>query len=162
MLEMKIKLALLLLFVLGAMGTKAQESITSSGGDASSSAGSISYSIGQIVYTTVSKINGSISQGVQQVFEISVVSNIEEASVASLSISLFPNPTNEYVNLKVDNTNIENMSYFLYDINGKLIGNNKVSANITSISMINLVSETYFLKVIQNNNEIKTFKIIKN
>ena len=47
-------------------------------------------------------------------------------------------------------------------MNGKLIESKKVENNETSIVMSNLVPATYFLKVIQDNKEIKTFKIIKN
>jgi hypothetical protein len=38
---------------------------------------------------------------------------------------------------------------------------NKSFPNRTSIVMINLESATYLVKVIQNNQELKTFKIIK-
>ncbi|MGB4293795.1 MAG: hypothetical protein WBJ37_13065 [Bacteroidales bacterium] len=58
---------------------KAQNTVTSAGGDASGSGGSVSYTTGQIVYTTVSSANNSVAQGVQQPWEISVVTEIEKA-----------------------------------------------------------------------------------
>ncbi|MCF8298850.1 MAG: T9SS type A sorting domain-containing protein [Saprospiraceae bacterium] len=57
---------------------------------------------------------------------------------------------------------MQTLSYQLCDINGKLIEKKKISSNETIISSINLVSGVYFLKVIDKNKEIKTFKIIKN
>ena len=45
---------------------------------------------------------------------------------------------------------------------GKLLRNEKITSNLTSIAMSNLVAATYFVKVIQGNKEIKTFKIVKN
>ncbi|MGI6479933.1 MAG: T9SS type A sorting domain-containing protein [Salinivirgaceae bacterium] len=47
-------------------------------------------------------------------------------------------------------------------MNGKLLLNEKITGNQTSIVMSNLVPATYFVKVIQGSKEVKTFKIIKN
>ena len=47
------------------------------------------------------------------------------------------------------------------DINGRLVENNKVSENSTIIQMGKYPDAIYLLKVIENNKEIKTFKIIK-
>ena len=47
-------------------------------------------------------------------------------------------------------------------MNGKLLESGQVTANITTIAMEQHGMATYFLKVIQSNKEIKTFKIIKN
>jgi hypothetical protein len=56
---------------------------------------------------------------------------------------------------------VDNLSYQLYDMNGKLLQNRKVDGNETVITMGNLVPSTYFLKVTDNQKEVKTFKIIK-
>jgi ABC-type uncharacterized transport system substrate-binding protein len=63
--------------------------------------------------------------------------------------------------LSVDNFEISNLSYKMYDMSGKLLQSEKITSNQTSIVMSNLVSATYFVKVIQGNKEVKTFKIIK-
>jgi hypothetical protein len=146
--------------------------VVSSGGDATDSGGSISYSIGQSVYTTNTGTSGSVSQGVQQPFEISVVTGIEEAKDINLSVSAYPNPTTDYLVLKVENYDNGNLSYQLFDMQGKLLENKKIEGNETSIVMSNLVPATYFVKVYavgrndrtgvtEGNKEVKTFKIIK-
>jgi len=144
----------------------AQEATTTAGGEASSGGGgTVSYTVGQVVYTTNTGTNGSVAQGVQQPFEISVVTGIEEAKGITLQCSAYPNPTTDFLTLKVDastSLSIQSMEYQLFDINGKLLENKKVEDDETSIVMSNLVPATYFLKIIQNNKEIKTFKIIKN
>lgn len=56
----------------------AQQSTTSSGGEAIGVGGTSSYSVGQIVYTTNLGTNGNIAQGVQQAFEISTTISLEE------------------------------------------------------------------------------------
>ena len=140
----------------------AQESVNATGGNASGSGGSASYSVGQVVYTTNTGTNGSVAQGVQQPFEISVVTGLEEAKGINLSVTAYPNPTTDYLTLSIGEFEISNLSYQLYDMNGKLLQSEKITGNQTSIVMSNLVPATYFIKVIQNNKEVKTFKIIKN
>jgi len=64
--------------------------------------------------------------------------------------------------LKVENFNFSTINFQLYDINGKILMNNKPEGSETNIAMSNLVPATYFLKVFQGDKEIKTFKVIKN
>ncbi|MDD4385775.1 MAG: T9SS type A sorting domain-containing protein [Bacteroidales bacterium] len=154
--------ATLLTFIFSLSTVQAQESINATGGDASGSGGSASYSVGQMVYTTNAGTNGSVAQGVQQPFEISVVVGIEETHGIQLSVSAYPNPTTGYLELKVENEKLKDLSYQLYDMQGKLLQNEKITGNPTRIVMSNLVPATYFVKVIQDNKEVKTFKIIKN
>ena len=158
----KLKLSAVLLLGLGLTGLQAQTSINATGGNASGSGGSASYSVGQVVYTTNTGTNGSVAQGVQQPFEISVVTAIEEAKGINLSVSAYPNPTTDYLTLEVNEFELSNLNFQLYDISGKLLQNEKITGNQTSIVMSNLVPATYFVKVIQGNKEVKTFKIIKN
>jgi hypothetical protein len=158
----RLKLSVVFLLGLGLIGLQAQESINATGGDASGSGGSASYSVGQVVYTTNTGTNGSVAQGVQQPYEIWVVTAIEEAKGINLLVTVYPNPATDYLTLRIDELDISNLSYQLYDIQGKLLRNEKITSNQTSIAMSNLMPATYFVKVVQGNKEIKTFRIIKN
>lgn len=161
----KLKLSAIFLLALGLTGLQAQNAVPATGGNASGSGGTVSYSVGQVVYTTNTGTNGSVAQGVQQPFEISIVTGLEEAKGIDLMVSAYPNPTTEYVKLKVDastSLSIQSMSYQLFDISGKLLETKKITGNETGIDMSNLVPATYFLKVTEGNKELKTFKIIKN
>ncbi len=157
-----LKLCAVLLLGLGLSGLQAQESINATGGNAAGSGGSASYSVGQVVYTTNTGTNGSVAQGVQQPFEISVVIGIEEANGITLQCSAYPNPTTDFLTLKVENSDNKTLLYQLFDMAGKLLQSERITGNQTSIVMSNLVPATYFVKVIQNQEELKTFKIIKN
>ena len=141
---------------------QAQESTNASGGDATGSGGTVAYSVGQLVYTTNTGTNGSVAQGVQQAFEISVVTGLEEAKGINLSVSAYPNPTTDYLTLSISEFEISNLTYQLYDISGKLLQSEKITGNQTNIVMSNLVPANYFVKVIAGNQLIKEFKIIKN
>src|SRR5574344_1566039 len=159
----RLKLSAVLLLGLGLTGLQAQTSVNATGGNASGSGGSASYSVGQLAYTTNTGTNGSVSEGVQQPFEISVVTGIEEAKDIFLNVSAYPNPTTDYLELKVENLQLSELSYKLYDISGKVYQNKEIGNSITKIEMQNLPQGIYFIKVIDTKNkEFKTFKIIKN
>lgn len=138
----------------------AQENLITSGGTTTSANGTISYSIGQIAYTVAAGTSGSLVQGVQQPYEISVTLGINETTI-NLEMNVFPNPTTSFLNLKVDKQKIEGLSYQLIDLQGKVIKNKKISSNTTTIEMESLPAAIYFLKTTKNNQVIKTFKIIK-
>ena len=161
MLNKKAKLSAILLLCIGLSGVHAQNSIPTTGGNASGSSGSVSYSVGQIVYATNANSNGSVAQGVQQPYEISVVTGIESAKYINLIFSVYPNPTTDFLTLKIENYKLENLSYWIYGVNGNLIETKKISAGEIQISMTNQLSGTYFLKLTEGNKEVKTFKIIK-
>lgn len=139
----------------------AQQTVVSSGGNATGSGGSASYSVGQIVYTTVSTANHSLAQGVQQAFEISTTLGVEDELI-NLSFNAYPNPTTDKLNLKIANFNQKNMVYALFDVQGRLISKQKIETENTQIGTDNLKAAIYFLKVFNRNNVIKVFKIIKN
>jgi len=155
------KLIVLLLLGISLSILNAQEVVPVTGGNATGSGGTANYTVGQIVYTTNSGTNGTSSQGVQQPFEISVVTMVEEARDISLEIVAYPNPATDFVRLKIENYEVDNLRYQLYDINGTLLISNNIEGIETDISLQAFKPSTYFLKVIQLNKEIKIFKIIK-
>lgn len=159
----KSKLIVVFLLGLGLIGLQAQESINASGGNASGSGGSASYSVGQVFYHTNSGTNEfSVAEGVQQAFEISIVTGIDDAAGIELEYLVYPNPTRDNLTLKVQN-NYKNdkLIYQLYNMNGVLLESKKLMGDKTAISMAGYVRATYFLKIVDSNNEIKVFKIIK-
>ena len=139
--------------------TNAQETVTTTGGEASGTGGTASYSVGQVVYTTATGTNGSVAQGVQQPYEISTTVGIKETSI-NLELSVYPNPTTDYLTLKV--ADFETLNFQLIDIQGRIIENKKVTTSNTILKMEALPKAVYFLNVTKNNRIIKTFKIVKN
>jgi hypothetical protein len=156
------KLLFLAAFTVSIVGLHAQESTPSSGGEAIGEGGSVSYTVGQVAYSTHTGTTGSVSEGVQQPYEISVIIGIQESGI-SLNISAFPNPTTDYLILRIADDAIQETSFTmaLYDVNGRVLKQKVIVANETTIEMANFVPATYFLRVISDNKEVKTFKIIK-
>ena len=151
-----------ILLILGIISTKAQEAIPASGGEANGSGGSSSYTVGQTAYTANTGANGNNTiEGVQQPYEISVVTSIPEAADINLNISAYPNPATEYLTVKVDNYETANLQFMFYDLNGNLIRVVKATGQETKIETSDFVSSSYFVKVLDKQKEIKMFKIIK-
>ena len=151
----KTKLSALLLLCFGFNNTYSQQVTTATGGDASGSGGSVAYSVGQIVYTTYSGANGVIMQGIQQPYDISITTGLNETGI-KLNFSAYPNPTTNYLVLQIDNYD-KALSYQLFDISGKLLESNPIVAISTTIKMEQYATAIYFLKLTQNNNAHKYF-----
>ena len=139
-----------------------QNAIPASGGNASGAGGSVSYSIGQVVYKLNAGTNGSVSQGVQQPYEISVVTSNKGTENIQLEIAVFPNPVRDNLTLRISGDVPIQCFAYMYDIYGNLLLTKKIDGNETSVSMDDFLPGTYFLKVAQGNKEVKTFKIVKN
>ena len=137
-----------------------QTSTNASGGGASNPSGSISYSIGQVTYQSTSNPSGSVSQGVQNAYEISTLSLEENA--LQLSLMAYPNPTQELLNLRVGNYSQEKLAYKLVDLEGKVISEETINSETTTIDMKQLQVATYFVEVHNEGKKVHVFKIIKN
>lgn len=135
-----------------------QQAIITAGGEATGSGGTSSYSIGQLVLNN-SNGSGSVSGGIQQGFEF--ISSTLELSTIQLKLALYPNPITDYVILALTDASLKNLNYSLYDILARTISKGQINESNIRISMDHLEMGTYILKVYKNNNELKTFKIIK-
>ena len=156
------KIIVLVISILCSLTTlHAQEVISTTGHNSTGNGGSVSYSIGQIFYITEGETTGTIVQGVQQPYNITVISEVKEAKAIELMICAYPNPVHHYLRLMVDNTPVNNLSYQLFNANGQSIARNHLTENETSIYMNNFSSAVYFLKIFESNKKVKTFKIIK-
>jgi opacity protein-like surface antigen len=153
-------LACILAVILASTLAFCQQSVVPAGGNATGTGGSTAFTVGQVAYSVVTGTDGFVIQGVQQPYEISTVTGIEVEDV-TLDYAVYPNPTAGMLRLVISAPDPESYRYQIFDLNGKLVGNNKVTGNETEISMDHLFASVYFLKVIRGNSEVKVFKIVK-
>jgi hypothetical protein len=155
-----IKTMVLGCFLFGSTGNlNAQDGTVAAGGNASGTGGTVNYSIGVINYTTASGTGGSASLGIQQPFEIFATAIATDGG--NLSAQVYPNPAADFVVLRLNNSVNQNLSYALFDMQGRIIAQQKVYTQQVIIPIAELANGAYFIKVL-NNTEVKTFKIIKN
>lgn len=83
-------------------------------------------------------------------------SSLNNTDFKTRKISLFPNPTKEY--LTVDNLD-SGMKVEIYDIQGKKIKYHKVNNDTLDVS--NLSKGTYLIKIENSDNNIETLKFMK-
>lgn len=159
----RLKLSSLLLFGISLNVAFSQEVIQASGANVVGASGSISYSVGQSVSATNTGTDGTVISGVQQPYEISVLSGINEKKI-KLGYVIYPNPTTDFLKLTVDESatfSSGSITYQLSDINGKILGNRNITNNEIIIKMTHFTTGIYFLRIFQGNTEKKSFKIIK-
>ncbi|WP_422359151.1 T9SS type A sorting domain-containing protein [Reichenbachiella sp.] len=156
-----ISLIILTILAIGSFNLQAQESTNTSGGQTNGDHGTVTYSLGQVVYTQQEGSTGSVNQGVQQSYEISVVAGIENTNI-DLSISVYPNPTLDYLTLKIEDFKRGNFRYQLLNVQGKILAQDELLQPIYRINMDSYQPNIYFCLIKTQNQIIKTFKIIKN
>ena len=72
----------------------------------------------------------------------------------SMSITVYPNPTNGLVHIEIPNQNMQNIK--VYDLQGQLIK----ETNQSQFNLSNYSNGPYFIKA-QTNQGIYTYKLIK-
>ncbi len=157
----KLMCTLLVLVFFCLADANAQQTVPASGGKASGSGGTVSYSVGQVFYSIVTGETGSVAEGVQQPYEISVVTSVAEAEGIGLVVSAFPNPVTDHLVLRIDRYDPGNIIYQLFDANGRIVQIGKAIGPDTIIDMTGISSAIYFLKVFDGSEEIKVFRILK-
>jgi hypothetical protein len=98
------------------------------------------------------RINSVVDMGA---FEYEPLTNIQNTNTVGSTMSIYPNPTSDMLQIKSEN---EITSVLIYDLLGNLNTNqfNKASVNCTILS-----NGTYILKVTDNQKNTHNFRVIK-
>ncbi len=139
---------------------QAQTTVSTGGYKASGQGGTLNYSIGQVICTSNSGSQGSLSGGVQQTYLVKVVTGIKQKNV-NLDIVAYPNPTVDYLNLRINELETDDISWQLFDMQGKLLDSQNDLDMQNRLDFSKYVPGTYLLLVRSGNATIKTFKIYK-
>ena len=138
----------------------AHSNLVAGGGGGSAKEGSVNFTLGQLDFSSSAGNSGSISQGMQQPYEVFVV-GLENNKI-QLSASVYPNPTINQLTLNVNDYQFDKLSLMLFDLQGKLIKQQTLNNASTIIDMSEFSQGTYFLKVLEAQTELQSFKVIKN
>jgi hypothetical protein len=142
----------------------AQEVIATQGESYSNASANIDFTIGEVVINTGTDGTNDITQGFHQTnWNFLGV----EDHAPNYEATIFPNPTSDLLNIKT--STFENVTYTLYDAQGKLVMQDKLSAEQTPIQVSQLAPGSYSLELIfkeGNNGSLssskrKTFKLVK-
>lgn len=138
-----------------------QSATVTAGGDIKNAIGSVSYSIGQSFYSNIENANITLTEGVQQAFEIYEAEGTATDNI-SLFIQTFPNPTTDELTLKFGSEIPENTTTLLYSAEGVLQSTVKIQQTETVFDFSGFADGIYYLKVQTNGSNLKIFRLIKN
>jgi phosphoribulokinase len=130
-----------------------QEVVSTQGETYSSPNAIIDFTVGEVVINTVSDGTNNITQGFHQTNWNFVGL---ENHTPSFEAIIFPNPTLEVLNIRA--SAFENVTYTLYDAQGKLIVKDKLTAEQTLIPVSQLATGSYSITL---NNPTAKFKDIQ-
>lgn len=140
-----------------------QEVIASAGGYnvASGNTISISWTLGETIIPTFKSADGSLilTPGFQQTY---VITTVEEHLLNPVTVSVFPNPASDYVNIQFDTPTDGEISLFLLNNQGKPIKTGKIESGTLEkqINMQDLPSGIYYLRLIKG-KLVNVYKVVK-
>ena len=155
---------LVLFSLLAAGSVSAQEVVSTQGDSYSNGSGSIDFTLGEVIIATGTDGTNDITQGFHQTNWNFV--GLEDFA-PNYEATIFPNPTSDVLNIKT--SSFENVTYTLYDAQGKLVIQNILSAEQTPIQVSQLAPGAYSLELIfeegnkgpRSLSKRKTFKLVK-
>lgn len=150
------KNAIFLFFIFSIFSVAAQEVISTQGDSYSGTGGGIDFTIGEVVIDTDTSGTCSIAQGFHQTNWnfVGIVNHKPDYIV-----TIFPNPVGSVLNIKT--SSFTNVTYTLYDAQGKIVLQNILSAEQTALQVSQLAKGSYLLILNNATQNLKTFKLIK-
>ena len=150
------KHALVLFSLFATIYVSAQEVVATQGDSYSNATANIDFTIGEVIIATGTDGTNDLTQGFHQTNWNFV--GLEDFA-PNYEATIFPNPTQEVLNIRT--SMFENVTYTLYDAQGKLVMQNILSAEQTPIQVSQLAPGSYSLTLNNETQNLKTFKLIK-
>lgn len=100
------------------------------------------------------------ANGTPDYLEYAVALGLNPVSLNNNSIKIYPNPASSVLNIQ-SNTEDLNATIEIYSISGAKLKSLKATASLTTISISDLQTGVYFVKVSMN-NQVGNYKFIKN
>ena len=166
------KNTLVLFSLFASISVSAQEVLATQGDSYSNASANIHFTIGEVIIDTGTDGTNDLTQGFHQTNWNFL--GLEDFA-PDYQVTIFPNPTQDVLNIKT--SSFQNVTYTLYDAQGKLVMQNILSAEQTPIQVSQLAPGAYSLELIfEEGNESslswtprsiaegskrKTFKLIK-
>ena len=146
------------------ISVSAQEVVSTQGESYSNASATIDFTIGEVVINTVTDGTNELTQGFHQTNWNFV--GLEDYA-PDYQATIFPNPTQDVLNIRT--STFENVTYTLYDAQGKLVIQNILTAEQTPIQVSQLAPGAYSLELIfeegnkgsLSSSKRKTFKLVK-
>jgi hypothetical protein len=150
------KSTIMLFSLFASISVSAQEVVSTQGDSYSNASANIDFTIGEVIIDTGTDGTNDITQGFHQTNWNFV--GLEDFA-PDYEATIFPNPTSEVLNIRT--STFENVTYTLYDAQGKLVMQDILSAEQTPIQVSQLAPGSYSLTLNNQIQNLKTFKLVK-
>jgi hypothetical protein len=150
------KTAFVLFSLFTTISVSAQEVVSTQGDTYSNASGNIDFTIGEVIVNTGTDGTNDLTQGFHQTNWNFV--GLEDHS-PSYEATIYPNPTSEVLNIRT--STFVNVTYTLYDAQGKLVMQDMLFAEQTPIQVSQLAPGSYSLTLNNAIQNLKTFKLVK-
>lgn len=145
------KNTILLLFLLANNFLFAQkitsQVIDASGGTHRANGYTLTYSVGQIAVETLKSNNYIITQGFQQVEKNNTIGSKENTQNIDFQAIVFPNPTQDILNIKIENDENDGFEIVLFNLSGQQLSQGSFSEKNYQIEVSHLPVGEYILKL---------------
>ena len=156
----KLLLLLVLSFTFGLSTLWAQQVVSSGGAYFKGTNASLSWTIGEPICETVSNGMIVLTQGFQQGHLIS--SAVGDLLLPGIISNVYPNPTDDGLNLIFKDGDFFKLEFFLYNLEGKALLQQSVKSDLTKIDMRFYPVGVYLIRVVMKSGEpIRSFRVIK-
>lgn len=171
----------IILLAFSADAQSIEKNVTASGGK-TYTVGSIAleFTVGEVFTNTLNTAGNSITQGfhqpnlfaarmmenengeLQEVSEEQITVKLSDKTLRQFDAQVFPNPTTDYLNLKLNSTEFENPVVTVSTFDGKLLSKSAMTSESTQIDFTSLSSGTYIVKIQNEKGDISnTYKVVK-
>ena len=142
--------------LLASLSVSAQEVVATQGDSYSNASANIDFTIGEVIIAAGTDGTNDLTQGFHQTNWNFL--GVEDFA-PNYEATIFPNPTEDVLNIRT--SMFENVTYTLYDTQGKLVMQDILSAEQTPVQVSQLAPGIYSLTLNNETQNLKTFKLIK-
>lgn len=135
------------------------EVLSSSGGSGQSAQASLDWTIGEPVTSTVTNGVNTLTQGFQQ--PTLLIATAENENNELHNLVFYPNPTSDFITLKMNWTANAQYNYRVFDLAGKLVNEGKATASQPNISFQGLATGQYTISLLDEKSKQQNISIIK-
>jgi hypothetical protein len=148
--------AILFMFSYSHAQSIAPQSINSGGASVSQSNGSLSFTVGELVVLSLTDSEGNTLGGGFTAGAALTTASIKKTDPAVLDVSIFPNPTSDLVNIRINFSTIDQFFVSITDLQGKEVYNGKYVgvSNLIGINTASFATGEYILTLKDKNNQV--------
>lgn len=138
------------------ISVSAQEVVATQGESYFNASTKIDFTIGEVIIDTGTDGTNDLTQGFHQTnWKFAGMENF----APNFEVTVFPNPTEDVLNIRT--STFENVTYTLYDAQGKLVMHNILTAEQTPVKISQLAPGSYSLSLNNETQNLKCYKLIK-